>query len=976
MSSPSHHVSRLAALTRALALGLPVALTLAPGTTALPTAHASQHTPARAADPTTATASGVYLVTLDRQPTALHPATRPAPGGRFDRTRPEVVARAARLRAEQDRVLASVGNPEVLYRYTTAVNGFAAELVEAQVKRLRSTPGVALVERSTTRPTAGTGPVLGLRAAESPLAGRATLGPAGAGRGVVVGVVDTGIWPENPSFAGLPQQTPGTSSALPGFHGACASAEEWTERDCNDKVVSARYFVRGFGAGDLASTEILSPRDATGHGSHAAATAAGEPMVAVEIDDQGFGRDSGMAPAARLAVYKACWTAPDPADDGCTTADAVAAIDRAVGDGVDVLSYSVTGSDNPADTVSRAFLAATGAGVFVATAAGNAGPRPGTVGNAAPWVATVGASTHRVYQGGVRLGDGRTLVGAMTSDSSVPSRPVVLAEDAPAATATTAAAARCETGALDAALVEDKVVVCDRGVIPRVDKSAAVAAAGGVGMVLVNTTADTRADTTADTVQADVHAVPTVHLDVSDATALKSYVRDNGDQARAALVADASEPVDVPVIAPFSGRGPVPGGDLLKPDLTAPGVGVVGAVAPPANSGRLWDLYSGTSVSAPHVAGLAAYLRGLHPDWSPARVKSAMMTTARPLEGASGPFAEGAGRVSSTALLDPGLVLDSRPSAWRHFLDGSVRTRDLNLPSVAVGRLLGRATVVRRFTSVARTTETYTVSVTGLRGIDAVVRPSVVTLRPGQTRRVLVRLVATPMAPLDTYARGALTVTGPSHSARLPMVVRAARVAAPHEVGADVDSGSLVVTGRTGDGAPVRLKSSGLVPAQPVGLTLQPGPIDVAEPQVDGDTYASEISVPAGTEAARFELTSHNTRDDVDLYVYRDGVLVDAATGPSADATVTLVRPAPGDYEVYVHAVAAGNGAASTSQLSTWVVGGTGGDELSLEAEQPDGTPGDEFRYTASWRDLDPTRRWLGVVRYVGSDKVTLVRVD
>lgn len=954
----------------ALALGLSVALTLAPGTTTLPAAQATRHVPTGLADPTTATAGGVYVVTLDGAPTAVHPSTRPAPGRRFDRTRPEVAARAGRLRAEQDRVLESVGSPEVLYRYTTAVNGFAAELVESQVKGLRSTPGVALVERSTTSPTAGrAGLVPGLPPAETATAGPvSTRGPAGAGRGVVIGVVDTGIWPENPSFAGLPQQRPGTSPALPGFHGACPSAEHWTERDCNDKVVSARHFVRGFGAGSLASTEILSPRDATGHGTHAAATAAGEPMVGVEIDGQDFGRASGTAPAARLAVYKACWTAPDPAEDGCTTADVVAAVDRAVADGVDVISHSVAGSARPDDTVSRAFLSATTAGVFVAAAAGNTGPRAGNVRNTSPWVTTVGAGTHRIYQGAVRLGSGRRLFGAMTSDSSVPSRQVVLAEDVAAPTADPAAAARCEMGALDAALVQDKVVVCDRGQIPRVDKSSAVSAAGGVGMVLANTTADT--------VEADVHAVPTVHLEVADADGLKSYVRRKGDQARIALDAEASAPVEVPTVASFSGRGPVPGADLLKPDLTAPGVGVVGAVAPPANSGRLWDLYSGTSVSAPHVAGLAAYVRALHPDWSPTRIKSAMMTTASGLEGSEGPLAEGAGQVDATGLLDPGLVLDSRPSAWRGFLTGQVRTRDLNLPSVAVGRLVGRATVVRRFTNVARTAETYTTSVTGLRGIRALVEPRTMTLQPGQSRRVRIRLVATSSAPLDAYARGDLLLTGPRHRAVLPVVVRTARVAAPHEVAANVGSGRLVVTGRTGDGSPVRLASSGLVPANPVGLTLQPGPIDAERPRADGDTFASEHSIPPGTEAARFELQSHNTGDDVDLYLYRDGLLVDAATGPSADATVTLVRPAPGSYTVYVHAVRAGNGAAATTQLSTWLVGGTGGDELTLEAEQPAGGPGDRFRYTASWKDLDPTRRWLGVVRYVGSDRVTIVRVD
>lgn len=615
-----------------------------------PVAQAEHLLPA--IDPTLATGSGTYLVTLDTPPAALHEDTRPKPDERLDRTRPEVRDYVAQLRAAQEQVLREIGGPETLYHYTTVINGFAAELDQSQVKKLRELPRVSLVERSTTLdPAQDSGEFLGLAGSNGAWARHG--GPADAGSGVVIGVIDSGIWPENPSFAGLPQQTPGTSSALPGFHGACAEAEEWSPDDCNDKVVSARWFVRGFGQDNVSSTEVLSARDTTGHGSHAASTAAGERNVRAEIDGQDFGRKSGMAPAARLAVYKACWTAPDPEDDGCAAADAVAAIDQAVADGVDVLSYSLTGSANPTDTVARAFLAASAAGVFVAAAAGNTGPGEGSVGNAAPWVTTVGASTHRVYLGAVRLGDGTSYVGAMTSEQTVVDARLLLAEDAAVDEASTDAARRCEIGSLDAGVVQDAVVVCDRGIIPRVEKSAAVARAGGAGMVLANTTADST--------DADVHTVPTVHLDAADAAAVKDYVRDEGSAATATLDPSGTEDVDIPTIAPFSARGPVTGGNLLKPDLTAPGVGVIGAVSPPASSGRLWDLASGTSVSVPHVAGLAAFVQSVHPDWNPARVKSAMMTTAYPLQGVAGPFAQGSGHIDPTQFLDPGLVLDATP---------------------------------------------------------------------------------------------------------------------------------------------------------------------------------------------------------------------------------------------------------------------------------------------------------------------------
>ena len=316
MSPRPHRAQRLAALTAGLLVTTAVA--------AAPAAQAAGGGRDVAEDPTRSTAPGVYLVTLTGRPTAANPATRPAPGHRFDRTRPGVADLAGRLRARQDRVLGVVGSPTVLYRFTTVLNGFAARLDEAQVKQLRRDDRVVLVERSTVRPTTSDpAAFLGLPRADG--AWGEVGGPARAGRGVVVGVVDTGIWPENPSFAGLPQQSPGESRALPGFHGACDAADQWSTADCNAKVVSARWFVSGFGRDQLASTEILSARDATGHGSHDASTAAGERHVDVEIDGQDFGTDSGMAPAARLAVYKACWTAPDPTQDGCTTADTVAA---------------------------------------------------------------------------------------------------------------------------------------------------------------------------------------------------------------------------------------------------------------------------------------------------------------------------------------------------------------------------------------------------------------------------------------------------------------------------------------------------------------------------------------------------------------------------------------------------------------------------------------------------------------------------
>ncbi|MGZ6803915.1 MAG: S8 family serine peptidase, partial [Nocardioidaceae bacterium] len=829
---------------------------LAPGV-----ATADQRGPA-GPDPTHDASPGVYVVTLRDLPTGSYdgrvrgfPATRPVAGQRFDRTRPAVAAYRGWLLARQDGLLHEIGDPAVLYRYTTALDGFAARLGTDQVKALRSSAQVALVERSVTRPVDGIG---GARAsAAAGVVRTRSGGPDRAGHGTVIGVVDTGIWPESPSFAGLPQTHPGRSPHLRGFHGACAAAQEWTARACDDKVVSARWFVRGFGAGAVARSEYLSPRDATGHGSHVASTAAGDPDVRVRIDRQGFGSLTGTAPAARIAVYKACWSAPDPADDGCTTADTVAAVDQAVADGVDVLSSAIAGSADARDSVQRAYLGATTAGVVVAASAGNDGA--GSAHNAGPWVATVGASSRPGHDGEVRLGDGQVLRGTMVSDVPVRRARLVDGADVVVPGVPRSRARLCAPGSLSAAEVEGAVVVCERGIIARVDKSVAVLRAGGVGMVLVNT----RPGPT----DADVHAVPTVHIDRAAGRRVRAYLHATGDHATAALRPSTGTPAGGPRLAPFSAGGPVD--DLLKPDLTAPGVAVLGAVAPPSDSGRMFDLLSGTSAATPRVAGLAAYLRSVHPTWSPARVRSALMTTAHDLTGSPAPLAAGAGELSPRAALDPGLVLDVSIADWRRWLAGDLRTPALNLPSVSVPDLVGATTVRRRVTNVGHRSETYVATVRAPRGVAVTASPQVLTVRPGRSRTIVLRMSVSPGARLGVWGTGRLTLGSGRHTVRLPLAVRPREVAAPTGVGTVAHRGEVIVHARSGWLRPVRLRATPLVAATPTTLTLRPGEFDTAHPRSDADTDAEPVLVPRGTELARFRLVAHDPGDDVDLYLYR-----------------------------------------------------------------------------------------------------------
>ena len=898
---------------------------------------------AAAPPPTEASGAGLYVVSLTQPPSADDPA------------------RAARLRSAQDRLLSEIGRPAVLYRYTAALNGFAAELTREQVKRLRSHPDVALVERSTTHRLASVDSprVLGAQRAWA-----AVGGPDRAGRGTVVGVIDSGIWPENPSFAALADVS---RRGPAGFSGACAPGEQWDEADCNSKVVSARYFVKGFGKENLAASEYLSPRDGSGHGSHAAAVAAGNDRVRVRVEGQDFGHASGMAPGARIAAYKACWTAPDPSADGCTVADAVAAIDQAVADGVDVISYAVTGPAGvDSDSVELAFLNATAAGVFVAASAGNGGPRAGSVAHASPWVTTVGASTHHTFRGSVVLGGEDVHVGAMVSDEAVPRTGIVLAEDAATASSTPEDARLCRPGALDAAVVQDKIVVCDRGTVARVEKSVAVARAGGAGMVLANVRPGS--------VDSDFHAVPTVHLDAESAERVRRYVS-TAERPIASIDPTGSDDTTAPRVAHFSSRGPVArdGGSLLKPDVTAPGVGVLSAVAPASGSGRLWDQLSGTSISTAHVAGIAALVMAEHPRWTPAMVKSAMSTTADELEGANGPLAAGAGRVDAGEVLDPGLVLDAPTRTFRAWLAGRAATRNLNLPSIAVGDLTGRTRVVREVTNVTRREGIFSASVQGLAGIGVTVRPQTLQLAPGESGRFTV-VVDREGAQVETPTSGAVVWTGLGREARMPVVVTPRTVSAPEEATASGASGSVSFEAVPGTSTLLDLRVSGLVEAKPIGLTLEPGEFRPTRPAADSGTAHFPLEVPADTEVLRLALDGRDS-DDLDLHLYRDGDLVAQATGSGADEILTEVDPEPGRYDLYVSSVVASNRSTTTAQLYTWVLPSRDSRNLSAPRNLPvvEGRP---FPVELSWRDLDPTSRWFGTVRYGSSDERTFVTVN
>lgn len=965
------------ALTSALGVvATSLALALGPATLDPGAAPVTAATPqSDRTDPTTETRADTYLVTLRGAPAASYAgsrasldATRPAAGERFDRRRPAVAALVADLERRQDAVLTSLPGPRVdpTYRFTTALNGFAADLTEDQVKTLRGDDRVLRVERSTRQrlQSGDASSLLGLPGDGGAWA--AVGGHERAGEGVVIGSIDSGLWPDNPGFAALTRgaRTP------EGFTGSCRRGPGWSADTCNTKVVAADWFVSAFGKQSVSTAEELSPRDTNGHGSHSASVAAGAADVTARAGRQPFGRISGVAPAARVAVYKACWTAPDPDDDGCETADLVAAVDQAVGDGVDVLDIPVgTTAAAPHDTLSDALRHTTAAGVFVAAPAGNHGPAGETVAHPAPWVATTAAGTHQERQGAVVLGDGTRLVGAMVADSSLSQRPLVAAQGAAAEGSTRGDARLCRPGSLDAEVVADSIVVCERGEVARVEKSRAVADADGAGMVLVNPTPQN--------VAADLHAVPTVHLDAPDERALREYLASTEDPV-GGLDHTATDGAPVPQVPSFSARGPGTEPEILKPDLTAPGVGVVGATSPTGSDGRLWDLRSGTSVASAHLAGLAAVIRSERPTWSPARIKSALMTTASDVENTDDPFTQGAGHVDPVRALDPGVVLDVLPAAFRRYVAGRLPARALNLPSVAVDGLL-RTTVVRRtLTNVSSATESYSAAVSGLPGITARVRPTTVTLAPGESRTVRVRLTRDD-AIAGVPSTGALTWVGQTeHTARVPVVVRPAALEAPDSVRAPLTGSSATV--RTTLGAPrVPVRTTGLVGALPTPLSLAPQERPTAqEPPASStaDTLVAPLDVAPGTRVVRVLAEANSTGDDFDLSLYRGDRLVTQATGTASREELLVEDPVPGEYQVVVHAAEASNGTTTTGRLFTWTLGVGESRSLVPDRETLVGSPGNDATVDVAWGDLDPTQRWFGAVTFGPDDTRTYVELN
>lgn len=788
----------------------------------------------------------IYIVTVEGDPVIHYKggidgfeATAVDNDEKIDVTSESVTSYSRHLEKKHDMLLGLLfdrGSYKKLYSYRHLINGFAVHVSADQAETLRRAPGVKSVERDwkMRRLTTHTPQFLGLPTGVWPMGG----GFDRAGEDIVIGFVDSGIYPHHPSFATYNTEHFGP---IPTYRGKCEIDPDTKKSFCNGKIVGAQHFAEAaIAAGQFnPAIDYASPLDGDGHGSHTAAIAAGNNGIAVRMHGFEFGKASGMAPRARIAVYKALYR-----NFGGFVADVVAAIDQAVHDGVDIISLSVGPNSAPSTTkitflnpFDATLLSAVKAGVFVAQAAGNGGPFPKTLLSYSPWIASVAAAIDdRRYKNHLTLGNGKILPGIGLSPAThlnqtytlVAANDVLL--DSSVMKYSPSDCQRPEV--LNKNLVEGNILLCGYSFnfvvgsasVKKVSETAKNLGAIGFVLAVENVSPGTKFD------PVPVGIPGIVITDVTKSTDLIDYYnistpRDWTGRVRSfnarGSIDDGLKPVlhkSAPQVALFSARGPnikdfsFEDADLLKPDILAPGNLIWAAWSPNGTDevnyiGERFAMISGTSMAAPHVAGIAALIKQKHRNWSPAAIKSALMTTStildragRPLQAqqysgsetttlvTATPFDYGSGHVNPRSALDPGLVFDAGYDDYLGFLctmpginANEIKKytsspcnytmhhpSNLNTPSIAISHLVGTQTVTRTATNIGEE-ESYVISARMPPEVAIEVDPPAMTLLPGLPRKFSVTL--TVRSVTGTYSFGEVLMKGSrGHKVRLPVV--------------------------------------------------------------------------------------------------------------------------------------------------------------------------------------------------------------
>jgi len=975
----------------------------------------------------------------------------------FDKNSAVIQSYTGRLADEQDKVLARVAPAaEKIYSYRFGLNGFAVRMTEAQAVKMEHTPAVLNIWEDEIRPltTNHSGKFLGLFDAETGLRGA----PGLDGDGIVIGVIDSGVFPQHPALADTKKASKpkacssawGTSSLLgrwlcrrftkkpdqllfeppENWNGSCDVGPQFAAEDCNNKLIGARYFSDGaVASGPIDSKEVFSARDVDGHGTHTATTAAGNKVDA-SIFGTLLGRVEGMAPQARIAVYKACWLRPGETRSSCNTSDLANAIDMAVADGVDIINYSVgnTRRDLTApDDI--ALLAATKAGILTVVAAGNEGPDLGTIGSPAgsPWIITAAASSREGSHSleAMQVDSPASVAGkygvkeagftAPLIDRSPLAGQLVLIDDGDE-TLTDGTSGTTFDGCerlQNGTAISGNIAYIQRGGCSFDIKISNAEDAGAIAVVVFNIAGD-----------------PIVMTGPSGSANIPALMVGQADGNLILAEINAGEVVNVVldkslfltvndtgnVMGAFSSRGPAPVQDILKPDVTAPGINILAGFTPDsANSmaGENFAFLTGTSMSTPHVAGVAALLKQAHPEWSPAILRSALMTTAyqgvnqSDGETPANPFDFGAGHIDPNKAVDPGLVYDITDDEFDAYACGiaspavaqtrcdalassglSFEPAALNQPSIALSRLTSARTVTRRVTNVSDIQETYQAEISAPVGIAVSVVPSSITVGAGQSASFDVTFVYQ-SGPLDLWRFGSLNWANDDHSVRSVLAVRPTSITAPSEIGSSGVSGSLSF--------PVEFGYNGAYNAQVHGLRLPlvlPGFVDsdptkTFTPRNGGGVTSHIYAIPANQAYLRFALFDSLTDgdDDLDLYIYYcpDDVnceKIGESGGATSREQFSILLPGAGTYIAFVHGFETDNvngGPGTNYQIVAWQFGlddDQGNMTVTAPALVNAGTITD---ITVDWSGLLPDTIYLGGISHntpQGLSGITIISIQ
>ncbi|TKY75266.1 CO(2)-response secreted protease [Spatholobus suberectus] len=588
----------------------------------------------------------------------------------------------ASLRNDHAQVLNSVlrRNENALVRnYKHGFSGFAARLSEEEATAIAYKPGVvsvfpdSVLKLHTTRSWDFLKYQTHVKIDTKPN----TVSNSSSSSDIVIGILDTGIWPEAASFS-----DEGLDPVPSRWKGTCMKSQDFNSSNCNRKLIGARFYTDPNGDDDEGDNTV---RDSIGHGTHVASTAVGAAVTNASYYGLAAGSAKGGSPESRLAVYRVCFNI------GCRGSAILAAFDDAIADGVDVLSLSLGASpgfrpDLTSDPIAIGAFHAVERGILVVCSAGNSGPSSYTVVNDAPWILTVAASTiDRDFQSSVVLGGNKTIKGRAINFfplSSSTTYRIIYGESAKTDSTSLAEARKCHPDSLDGNKVKGRIVVCDGkdDEYSTSEKADTVKAVGGIGLVHITDDNGVLASNYGD--------FPVTVISSKDGVTILQYINSTSNPVATILpTATVLDYKPAPLVPNFSSRGPSTlSSNILKPDIAAPGVNILAAwignsadEVPEGRKPSLYNIISGTSMACPHVSGLASSVKTRNPTWSASAIKSAIMTTAiqndnlkAPITTDSGlvatPYDYGAGEMTTSEPLQPGLVYETSTIDYLNFL--------------------------------------------------------------------------------------------------------------------------------------------------------------------------------------------------------------------------------------------------------------------------------------------------------------------